>query len=530
MEMYTDYKQAIICPYCFNTFSHKEVHFRMESYFDQNNLNDEGYQEEDFQTPGVVPEQDKDRLLKQTEERKPFLIGDDPLYTAWWKNYGETSEQAYGIDSKLPCKVFQLPILNPSDEKDQKSLTVLNGEEAGVDKYLMLDGDGMAFAVVDAFGHETRRRLCPYCHNPLPINYGKNKVQFISIIGIVGSGKTVYLSQLLSNIQSQLSRLNMTATATTDIANFIQSNPVMEDKPLPPASVEGRFQQPMVYDISRSLSDYETITDTLVFYDIAGEDCQSPGAMNKYGKFVQYSNAMLLLIDPAQLGLKQKGVIRDTRMMLPSNAVLETIHSTFLKLPGNRKCEIPLAVCVSKSDTILKFIKDPEANKIADSDMTALRDNETYSFIPDFNSEEYNKLNKEIKKLATSDGALWAALYNSFRTYNFFLFSSTGCGTEVRTDANTGESFQYLTGPATPKRIAEPLFWIFCKLGYIKPHEPILAPVPRQPEKWFEVEVKTGIFRKEKIIKKQSQIIDSDKVVREVSPPAEYMESLKYEE
>ena len=197
----------------------------MESYFDQNNLNDEGYQEEDFQTPGVVPEQDKDRLLKQTEERKPFLIGDDPLYTAWWKNYGETSEQAYGIDSKLPCKVFQLPILNPSDEKDQKSLTVLNGEEAGVDKYLMLDGDGMAFAVVDAFGHETRRRLCPYCHNPLPINYGKNKVQFISIIGIVGSGKTVYLSQLLSNIQSQVSRLNMTATATTDIVNFIQSNP-----------------------------------------------------------------------------------------------------------------------------------------------------------------------------------------------------------------------------------------------------------------------------------------------------------------
>lgn len=530
MEMYTDYKQAIVCPYCFKTFSHKDVHFRMESYFDQNNLNDEGYQEEDFQTPGVVPEQDKERLLKQTEERKPFLIGDDPLYTAWWKNYGETSEQAYGIDSKLPCKVYQLPIIDPSDEKDQKSLSIINSEGSGIDRYLVLDGDGMAVSVVDIFGHETRRRLCPHCHNPLPINYGKNQVQFISIIGIVGSGKTVYLSQLLSNVQNQVARLNMTATATTDIANFIQSNPVREDEPLPPASVEGRFLQPMVYDITRSLSDSEIVTNTIVFYDIAGEDCQSPNAMNKYGKFVQYSNAIFLLIDPAQLGLKQKGVIKDGRMMLQSHIVLDTIRNVFLKLPGNKKCEIPLAVCVSKSDTILRYIKDEEANKIADSDIITLKDDITQAFIPEFNAAEYNKLNQEIRKLAQRDGALLAALYNGFRTYNFFAFSATGCATEVRMDENTGESYQYLTGPATPKRIAEPLFWIFCKLGYIKPHEPILAPVPRNPELWFEVEVKTGLFRKEKFLKKESDVRELEKKIRQVEPPEAYMESLKYEE
>ncbi len=531
MEMYTDYKQAIVCPYCFNMFSHREVHFRMESYFDQNSLNDEGYEEEDFLTPGVVPEQDKERLLKQTQERKPFLIGDDPLYTTWWRNYGETSEQAYGIDSKLPCKVYQLPILDPTNENDQKSLKVINPEGNGIDKYLFLDGDGMAVAVVDVFGHETRRRLCPRCHNPLPINYGKNKVQFISIVGIVGSGKTVYLSQLLSNIQNQVAKLNMTATATTDIANFIQNNPVEEGKPLPPASVEGRFSQPMVYDLSRSVSDSEIVTDTIVFYDIAGEDCQSPNAMSKYGKFVQYSNAMLLLIDPEQLGLKQKGTIKDGRMMLESHAVLDTIRNVFLKLPGNKKCEIPLAVCVSKSDTILRYIKDEEANKIADSDMSTLKDDVTQVFIPEFNAAEYNKLNQEIRKLAQRDGALLAALYNGFRTYNFFAFSATGCATKVQMDESTGESYQYLTGPATPKRIAEPLFWIFCKLGYITAHEPILAPVPRKPGVWVEVETRIGLFKKEIKIKKKSDVTEFDKILKEnVNPPAAYLELCKFEE
>ncbi len=534
MEMYTDYKQAMVCPYCFRTFSHQEVHFRMESCFDQNSLNDEGYQDEDFQTPGVVPEPDRARLLGQTEERRPFLIKDDPLYTQWWKQYGETTEQAYGIDAKLPCKVYQLPILNPSDPDHQKSLQVLRADAAGVYRYLELDGDGMAISVIDRFGQESRRRVCPHCHNPLPINYGKNNVRFISVIGITGCGKTVYLSQLLNSIQEAVASLNMTATATTDIANFIMSNSVEEGKPLPPASVEGRFSQPMVYDLARSVTNTVVQTETIVLYDIAGEDCQSPNAMLKYGKFVQNSNAILLLIDPQkQLDLKTKNSVTDSRMRMAPQVVLDTIHNVFLKLPGTEKCSIPLAVCVSKSDTFLSYIKDPEARKIADSDMIPLRDERTQDYIPEFNSEEYNKLNQEIRKL--TKGPLMAVLRVGFLTYNFFAFSATGCATEVRTDAASGESFQYLTGPATPKRIAEPLFWIFCKFGYIKPHTPILRPVRAEVEKWYEVEIKTGLFHREKRKLKAGDLQkvenEGNKVLsrKEIQPPDEYMESLAYE-
>ena len=529
--MYTDYKQAIICPYCFQTFSHNEVHFRMESYFDQNNLNDEGYLEEDFQIPGMVPTKDYERLLLQMKERRPFLIKDDPLYVEWWKKYGETTEQAYGIDSKLPCKIYQLPVLNPSNEKDQKSLQVIYPEKKGAEMYLKLDGDGMAVSLIDLFGNETRRRVCPHCHNPLPVNYGKNRVRFISTIGITGSGKTVYLSQLLNGLQEAVASLNMTATATTDIANFIMSNPVMEGKPLPPASVEGRFSQPMVYDLSRSVTNTSVETDTIVLYDIAGEDCQSANAMAKYGKFVQNSNAILLLIDPQkQLDLRGGNVAVDGRMRMAPQVVLDTIHNTFLSLPQSEKCKIPLAVCVSKSDTFLNYIQDADARRIAESDIMPLRDEESMDYIPEFNSSDYNKLNQEIRKLTR--GPLMAVLRVGFLQYNFFAFSATGCGTEARTDEITGETFQYLTGPASPKRIAEPLFWIFCKLGYIKSNGPILAPVPREPEEWVECEVKKGLFHKDRDLMLYREAVQNNYKItkRNATPPPSYTEKLKYEE
>lgn len=527
--MFTDYKQAIVCPYCFETFSHRDVHFRMESYFDENNLNDEGYQEEDFLVPGVVPDRDRDRLIEQTNERKPFLIQDDELYTNWWKKYGETTEQAYGTDAKLPCKVYQLPVLNPSDPDDQKSLKVVNPSAEGADRYYKLDGNGMVMAVVDRFGEETRRRVCPYCHNPLPINYGKNEVKFISIIGITGSGKTVYLSQLLSGIQKSVASLNMTASATMDIASFIMNNPVTPDKPLPAASVEGRFSQPMVYDLSRSVNG-SVETDTVVFYDIAGEDCQTPTAMLKYGKFVQHSDAILMLIDPKQIGLNVNGVAVDGRMRMEPQIVIETIHNTFLNLPQAEKCAIPLAVCVSKSDTILNYIRDEEVRNIIDSDIAPLRDPDTYDNIPEFNSADYNKLNQVIRQLANDYGPLVAMLRVGFATYNFFTFTATGCATESRVDPATGETYQYLTGPATPKRIAEPLFWIFCKFGYIRPHAPILAPVPRDPEKVYEVKHKVGLFKYETVLRRKSKISSDDKIIREVDPPEEYKKELHYEE
>ena len=59
--------------------------------------------------------------------------------------------------------------------------------------------------------------------------------------------------------------------------------------------------------------------------------------------------------------------------------------------------------------------------------------------------------------------------------YNFFVFSATGC------DVAKNENGQFCpVMPPIPRRIAEPLLWMFKKFGYIKSDVPIRLPEPRK--------------------------------------------------
>ena len=69
-------------------------------------------------------------------------------------------------------------------------------------------------AAMDDFGKPTYRRVCPYCHNPLPMGFGKHRVKNISIIGITGAGKTVYISQLLKGMTEYAAKSGLGAFFT----------------------------------------------------------------------------------------------------------------------------------------------------------------------------------------------------------------------------------------------------------------------------------------------------------------------------
>ena len=134
--------------------------------------------------------------------------------------------------------------------------------------------DGFVTQAVDLFGKTTHSRVCPYCHNPLPLGFGKNKVKYISIIGITGSGKTVYISQLLKGMTDYASKVGLNAFFTSDHeTNFILNNQVKQGKPLPDSTSPKRLSQPMFYDIVRDENGVQK-TDTIVLYDIAGENCR----------------------------------------------------------------------------------------------------------------------------------------------------------------------------------------------------------------------------------------------------------------
>ncbi len=475
----------ITCPYCFEKFSHTKVHFRMETEFDESELNEEGLTESEIaRLPASTR---KTKLTEQTKMRKPFIRKDDEKYTRWWKTYGSTSEKSLGLDKKWRGGVHQLPVLNPENEEHR---AVLKQEQEG--DYFIYDGDGMVCGVTDVFGNKTRRRVCPFCHNPLPNQYGKYPVKFISVIGVTGAGKTVYISQLLKYISKYATFLNWSAFFTSDHeSDFIEDNPVEQGKVLPNSTVAGTFSQPMFYDF-RFLRGDQPVTNTIVLYDIAGEDCETAAKMTKYGNFINYSDGIILLVDPGQL--KWAGV--DCVIPTEPQAVLNTIYNATLE-KGAELSTKPIAVCVSKSDSFEEWIPAGRA------DISEVRDRVMGTRIPVFNATDYNELQQQLQKAMNEELAL--ALRNQYKYFNYFAFSAIGgpvkeetaknaAGEPIRTEDGREKKVSYPIDPPIPRRIAEPLFWLFYRFGYIQSDVPIRLPAPRKMPDQIEVPP-TGLLR-----------------------------------
>lgn len=473
----------ITCPYCFEKFSHRKVHFRMETQFDESELNDEGMtKSEVYRLPDGVRKQ---KLLKQMEIREPFIRKDDRKYTNWWETYGSTSEKSLGLDKKWIGGVHQLPILDPNSASDQKVLKKNPLGKSDENDYFIYDGDGLVSGVEDIFGKRTMRRVCPHCHNPLPRQYGKNPVKFISVIGVTTAGKTVYISQLLNKINEYAAYLNQSANFTSDHeTNFIEDNRVEMNVALPNSTVAGTFSQPMFYDFVTKKDD-RLITNTIVIYDIAGEDCQDAQRMAKYGDFINYSDGIILLVDPGQL--KWSGL--DMKIRTEPETVLQTIYAATLE-PGKELSAKPVAVCVSKSDTFEELIP---AGK---TDIVSVKDQIMGTNIPVFNASDYNPLEEQLRN--AMNPKLATALENQFKYYNYFAFSAIGGPVReevekneknepIYTEDGREKMVSYPVLPPVPRRIAEPLFWLFYRFGFIKSDVPIRLPMPRKMPEHIEV-------------------------------------------
>ena len=484
MKAVTDRK--IICPYCFKEFDHDQVHFRVET------VKNDGYDLSDIEHESDLQKKEEMQLSMY------FQPKDDKDYKNFWEKYGATTELTTNNErTRFGCEVYQLPIIDPESSEAQRCLR-LQQHENGQSDYFIYDGYGMVLGVEDIYGAVSHRRVCPNCHNPLPNGYGKNEIKFISVIGVTRSGKTVYISQLLKHMESYMSSLlRMTAVARDNrVTNFLDNNVVKRNIPLPDSTMAGRLSQPMTYDIVKENREHETI----VLFDIAGENCKDAVEMEKYGDFVLHSHGIILLISPNQMGLVENygevdGDKNTQEDAAPPKVVLDTIYNTIVdKKQG--PCEIPLAVCISKSDFFADDLGVGEENyseiqDIAKNDLKPYEDpvsrNKKYAF----NATQYNELEKAIVRMM-GDSPIAIALEQNYKYYNYFAFSAIGCA--VKKDKKDGETVSYPVDDPTPIRIAEPLLWLFKRFGYIKSDIPIRLPVLRgDPNRkiplnptWFE--------------------------------------------
>lgn len=443
----------ITCPYCFRKFADDSVHFRMETVFSDDDLDpkNEGRSLAEIEVDGRYGSDEIKAQMEEYKLRERFLERSDPLYERFWADFGGTTEKAsVSRDGKEPrIMPYNRPVFEPKNSQHMQFFGKSNNERDTINEY------GMTYAAIDCFGKQTQRRVCPYCHNPLPGAYGKHPVKFISIIGITAAGKTVYLSQLCKYIARELSKLDIVAVPSSqDVKEYIEDNLVEMGARLPVGSPPGRLLQPLCLDLIYGRSEDKKY-QTVVFYDIAGENCVSPERIRGFGKFVEHANGIIIVIDP-----KQFSNARDAEEPVK---VLDTIYSVY-QGGGHTDEEtrnLPLAICISKGDTIAQTLIGGNLDDIE------FIQSKSGFYVPKFNARNYNPIHDALSSFVRqNDNLLTVKLGVLYDRFNVFLFSAIGTSTtKIEID---GVEYDTPGGPTIPKRILEPIVWMLYIFNFIE--------------------------------------------------------------
>ena len=543
------------CPYCFADVADDKVHFRApyesngEFQWPDNNYYESA---EDFRQRYAGEAQRKKEILQRYEEWTFFAPRDDELYEEFWSGYSGFHTEDGVFNTPVPLRKRR--VLNPSNAEHQKYLkprrkpvkepdAQTNDEQSpdtpSAEKYLVRDGDGMVAEIQLRSGQRCDQRVCPFCHNPLPNDYGKYRTKFIVVVGGGGSGKTVYLSQLLKNMGENMVKNGMIANVrSAGTVAFLRNHPVKLNQALPTSTPYYRFEQPLYYELVSNVSDAIQQIDTIVLYDVAGQVYMDRYAldMKHYAPFLLYADGVIVLLEPNQfsdlaqlseevqeekeeeeesywemqtndeegelitpaalLGSIYKVVSSESspRRKVPTAVAPDTpakhkklkkgdkkteapepVQNPATKVKTFRKCDTPIAVCLSKSD--MESVKEglgDELYTLINADMDGIRGNDGF-YLPQFNAKQYNPIQEGLAKyFHEHELTLDQSLHTSYTKYAYFAVSALGCAVEKRWDDDEEKPISCPVGSDIhPHRIEEPLLWLLYELGYTTANERI---------------------------------------------------------
>lgn len=435
----------IKCPYCFEEFLHDEVHFKamtLKESSARSAHDDFGIEaeEEEFDLFGSAERQESEETVDKSIAEL-FEEKEDPLFKNFWSRYA----------NELDWQYANYPVITRNDKR------MMIGD-------YHKDAEGFVDSVKDCYGMETKERICPYCHNPLPPNYGKYQVHFIATVGITSSGKTVYLSQLLKRMDEYMANVGLGTLNMTSANNkFLREHPVKMDVPLPQGTLPGALSDPLFYVVLD-----KNVYHTLVFYDVAGENCVMPDEMAKYGPFIENADGIIMILDPAQFSIVNTSGGDD---VAGPKEVLQAMFNSFLSSKNVKgRSNVPLALALSKSDQL-------ENQDLVNANSNIFRDIVYNERRLGFDMQQYRNIMGEVRKFLKDmpEGrGLSVVMENCFSTTGFFAFSALNCKVKEEEWVVDGE-LKTVAVPAAhpmPRRIEEPLLWMLAEFGIVQKLEP----------------------------------------------------------
>lgn len=414
------------CPYCFGEMTHSEVIFRANTGFSQEDL-----EQDDSGFTMISSNQDRKRssdlelkrLFRRYDDESSYSDSpklDEPLIR-FWKDRGGSS----GYVNADPN--WDYPHIDPRSPDEFRKMVLMEPRGAlkpDPDGFIR-DKDGFITRVIDRYSDSAAQmtRLCPHCHNPLPLpDYGKYPIIFISVVGITGAGKTVYLNQLLTRfatvIQNTGYRMGPAALAVNEL--------VMENHPLPSSTDDRIMRRPLAVSLTRENNPQDGMT--IVFYDIAGENCvdsiDSKGNVKDsttIGHFIAYCDALMFLIDPDQVPIFAPVAVSKAKNVQSVIDVVNRIRSA-LNPDHPSWDDIPVAAVLTKSDLLRgKLSADsPIFQHLSSSEQKG------------FNRSDFYTIHQQLFDRFAENAVDIAASMSAFAQKAYFAVSAITCGVENR--------------------------------------------------------------------------------------------------
>ncbi|MBH5318390.1 hypothetical protein I6N90_11280 [Paenibacillus sp. GSMTC-2017] len=394
----------IVCPYCFSKFSPEQVVFR---------------------------------ATHSREDDEDFALGEDEELNKY--------RERFGLDSLYDIEAVIRPQDVPSEEH-------------------IYSGHVLA-GLRDRYGELTRRRLCPKCHNELPVTAGKVPSNIISIIGASQVGKSVYMTSLIHTLQhTTADHFNAACMPlNAEISRKFRTNyeePLFERGDLLASTQKEKMQEPFIFQFV--FKDEETPPLTLVFFDVAGEGMVEQDYLGLHGQHIKNSAGILFMVDPLQIrSIRDKIRIKhgDTpgewvsQYDEPRDVVL-TMFGDFIAHQDKGKTDIPTAVVLTKSD-MLHSLKDEEGEYIkSNSNIFNNMIHRNY-----FNLTEFENIDGEIRRFIEKvDRPFKGTMDVYFTDTAYYAVSALG----------SNPVDQKLQTVVSPIRVDEPFIWLLYKLNYIE--------------------------------------------------------------